>query len=211
MTAHVVRPSLFVKKDGSNIGYADVLDFIGSNVSASSLGRTVTLTVTGGGSGPSGSIATNVVPTWNEVPSGTIDGINMVFTLAYQPVSAASVMLFLNGRLTREGVSNDYVLSGSAVSMMTAPMADDVLLASYLRAGTSYSWNEVPSGSVDSVNRDFYLAHEPVNGSLMLFFNGIMIRGAGNDYSLTGSHVVLEPGFKTISGDILMSSYEYVV
>jgi hypothetical protein len=67
-----------------------------------------------------------------ELPSGTINGTNLTFTLAATPSPAASLMLYKNGALLTQGA--DYVLSGATVTFVNttvAPQAGDSLTASY--------------------------------------------------------------------------------
>jgi len=68
----------------------------------------------------------------NETPSGTLDGNNTSFSLAYTPQSDTE-QVFLNGLLQEPGVGNDYTISGSAITFIIAPETNDILLASYLR------------------------------------------------------------------------------
>lgn len=65
-----------------------------------------------------------------EVPSGAINGVNVTFTLAHTPV-AGSEMVYINGQLDQSGAGNDYTISGSTITYLTAPITGDVLLASY--------------------------------------------------------------------------------
>lgn len=69
--------------------------------------------------------------TYNEVPSGTIDGANATFTLAGTPNPVGSLELRLNGQILQAG-GNDYTLSGSTITMVNAPFVNDVLLATYV-------------------------------------------------------------------------------
>lgn len=204
MTAHRVLNPLRVSVDNTAIGFAETLNFTSSEFSLSFSGQTASVSLTA----PSSSSYVSVVPVWNEIPSGSVDGMNMTFTLTRAPIDN-NVMLYLNGRLVREGSSNDYVLSGSALSMLTAPLEGDVLMSSYLTPGVARSWNEIPSGSVDGSNAEFYLSHIPNPGSLMLFLNGIVTRGDGNDYLITGNHITLSSDIVPISGDNLVSFYDY--
>jgi len=67
-----------------------------------------------------------------ELPSGTINGTNLTFTLASAPSPASSLMLFKNGVLLAQGV--DYALSGVTVTFANttvAPQTGDLLTASY--------------------------------------------------------------------------------
>jgi len=67
-------------------------------------------------------------PTLNEVPSGTINGSNVTFTLAAPP-SAAGISLFQNGLLLKP--TTDYSLSTATITMVAAPLTGDTLLANY--------------------------------------------------------------------------------
>jgi hypothetical protein len=66
-----------------------------------------------------------------EVPSGTINGSNVTFTLAFTPAPVGSEMVFLNGLLQNAGVSNDYTISGATITFNTAPLTGNVLLVTY--------------------------------------------------------------------------------
>lgn len=66
----------------------------------------------------------------NETPGGTINGANTAFTLANTPQSS-SLELFLNGQLLEPGAGNDYTISGTAITMLFAPLSGDKLRAYY--------------------------------------------------------------------------------
>lgn len=68
---------------------------------------------------------------WNEVPSGTIAG-GTSFTLANTPTTG-TLSLFLNGLLQKAGAGNDYTLSGTTITMLTALVTGDILLADYMK------------------------------------------------------------------------------
>lgn len=65
-----------------------------------------------------------------EAPSGSINGSNTAFTLANTPV-AGSEHVYLNGQLQASGGSNDYTISGTSITYLTAPETGDVLVVSY--------------------------------------------------------------------------------
>jgi len=67
----------------------------------------------------------------NEVPSGTINGSNTSFTLAFTPQYSGAVQLFLDGLFLTNGT--DYTVSGTTITMTTAPAVAQVLTASYWR------------------------------------------------------------------------------
>jgi hypothetical protein len=85
----------------------------------------------GSGSEQPGSGSSDQIHVFNETPSGSVNGSNATFTLAFTPI-AGTLQLFLNGVLQTEGADNDYVLSGTTITFNAAP-EEGALLASYLR------------------------------------------------------------------------------
>jgi hypothetical protein len=67
-----------------------------------------------------------------ETPSGSINGSNTTFTLANTPTSG-TVKLYLNGVRQKSGAGNDYTISTNTITMTTAPVSGDVLLADYMK------------------------------------------------------------------------------
>jgi hypothetical protein len=65
-----------------------------------------------------------------ETPSGTINGSNTVFTLAYVPVPG-SEMVYLNGILQDAGAGNDYIESAGDIIFAVAPISGDKIRVSY--------------------------------------------------------------------------------
>lgn len=65
-----------------------------------------------------------------EVPSGSINGSNVTFTLANTPV-AGSEHIYLNGVLQESGSGNDYTISGATITYLTAPLTGEKLRVSY--------------------------------------------------------------------------------
>lgn len=65
----------------------------------------------------------------DEVPTGSVNGSNVNFTLSQTPSPAASLNLFLNGIRLRRGV--DYTLTGNAVAYAVAPESGDNHYAFY--------------------------------------------------------------------------------
>jgi hypothetical protein len=68
-----------------------------------------------------------------EIPTGTINGANTIFTLSAAPAPAASLMVFRNGILQKAGV--DYNLAGNTITFtpVSIPLTGDSLQASYRR------------------------------------------------------------------------------
>lgn len=65
-----------------------------------------------------------------EIPSGSINGSNVTFTLANTP-TAGSEHLYLNGVLQESGSGNDYTISSATITMTTAPASGEKLRATY--------------------------------------------------------------------------------
>lgn len=69
----------------------------------------------------------------NETPSGTINGVNTVFTLANTPNPTTSLELTTNGALQKAG-GVDFTLSGNQITYVNAPPLGSIHLANYRRA-----------------------------------------------------------------------------
>ena len=68
---------------------------------------------------------------YNEIPGGSINGVNTSFTTANTPVSGTSC-LYYNGDRLIPGSGNDYIISGKNLTIAFAPTTGDVLLIDYL-------------------------------------------------------------------------------
>ena len=79
----------------------------------------------------SGTLSTTNFVT-EETPSGTINGSNVTFTLAVTP-TAGTLKLYLNGVRQKSGAGNDYTISTNTITMTTAPISGDVLIADYMK------------------------------------------------------------------------------
>lgn len=64
-----------------------------------------------------------------ETPSGTINGSNTAFTLAFTPVTTTSLEVYLDGLLLLQ--TTDYTLSTATITMTTAPALGQTLRAVY--------------------------------------------------------------------------------
>lgn len=107
---------------------------------ANSSGVLTPTTLSGDVSAVSGSgavtLASTVVRSNNyvvrEAPSGAINGSNTSFTLANTPISGTE-QVFLNGILQEPGAGNDYTISGSSITYLTAPATGDRIRVTYLK------------------------------------------------------------------------------
>jgi len=61
-------------------------------------------------------------------PTGTINGVNKVFTLPTTP--GAVVLVFLNG-LLQQGGGVDYTLAGTSITFVVAPITGDSVRSVY--------------------------------------------------------------------------------
>lgn len=66
-----------------------------------------------------------------EEPTGLVNGSNVTYTLSETPHSNACVDVYLNGLILRQGT--DYSLSGSTITMTTAPVSGSDLYAKYIK------------------------------------------------------------------------------
>lgn len=72
--------------------------------------------------------------------------------------------------------------------------------------GDTWSFKEVPSGSVNDVNVTFTLAHTPTTGSEHVYRNGVLQQSAG-DYTLAATTITFVTAPET--GDVLQVTYQY--
>jgi hypothetical protein len=109
-----------------------------------------------------------------EAPTGLIDGSNTIFTLANTPV-AGSEQVYLNGLLQASGVGNDYTISGSTITLASAPNSGSRVLVSYATGTYSVAPAEPSS---EGVTNSFDTALTPSSGVLTLDVNqGTIVLG----------------------------------
>ena len=142
----------------------------------------------GGGTGTGGATTGAYIP-YAEIPTGTIDGTNKVFTLVNAPASSASVQVILDGVQHYNGI--DYTVSGSTITFVTAPIVGTTIFSYYynLVSGTPTItfYAETPTGLINSTNAVYNLIASPSNvNSLLLILDGVT-QYAGVDYTLVGS------------------------
>jgi hypothetical protein len=82
------------------------------------------------------------------------------------------------------------------------PAVDGSLLFNVGGGGTgNRTYNEVPAGLVNGINKTFSTAAKFIPGSQVVFFNGQRLQpGAGNDYQISES--VLGAGYDTITLEV---------
>ena len=71
---------------------------------------------------------------WNQIPTGSINGVNTIFTLVDFPVTT-STQVFLNGTFMARYVNSttpyDYTISGKNIVFETAPLSGSVIYVNY--------------------------------------------------------------------------------
>jgi hypothetical protein len=69
---------------------------------------------------------------YNEVPTGTVNGVNTDFTLANTP-TAGTVAVYKNGIRQLVGAGNDYTISGTTITFLAdnIPQTGDNLIVDY--------------------------------------------------------------------------------
>ncbi len=70
--------------------------------------------------------------TFNETPSGTVNGANSTFVLANTPTTS-KVLVFRNGLLQLEGGGEDYTISGATITFVAAPSSGSKLRVVYIK------------------------------------------------------------------------------
>src|SRR5579862_294428 len=123
---------------GFGIGRAAVINQAGQIDAASgNLSDCVRVDGSSGPCGDGGGGGLGPAFTDGEVPAGLVNGSNATFTLTLAPSPVASLLLFRNGLLMRQG--SDYLVSGNTVTFFTTsvPQTGDLLLASYRSASVA--------------------------------------------------------------------------
>ncbi len=69
-----------------------------------------------------------VVDIFKEIPSGAINGTNMVYYLQYTPVTGSD-HLYLNGLLQANLI--DYTISGNVITFYEAPEINSLIFCTY--------------------------------------------------------------------------------
>ncbi len=74
-----------------------------------------------------GVVATSGI--FNEIPSGSINGINATFTLAFSPLFNSQRVFRAGLRMTPDGV--DYLMTGTTITFLTPPSSGDNIVVDY--------------------------------------------------------------------------------
>lgn len=162
--------------------------------------------------GTGGGGATTLVQ--GEVPAGTVNGVNTVFTTAAAFVTG-SLRVYKNG-IRLKGGGADYTENIQGFTMVTPPATGTVLLCDYnTQSGvtasdaSSFIYNETPAGAVNGVNKTFTAAFPYIGGTLQVFRDGQKMKpGASNDYTETNPATgVFDFYTAPVTGSVIDVSY----
>jgi hypothetical protein len=149
-----------------------------------------------------------------ERPAGLVNGVNTAFALSAAPTPAASLTLFRNGMLLRQGV--DYTVLGSSVVLApgNAPAVGDRLEAWYRLPSTgtpitNFADAEVPAGVTNGVNTIFTLSGTPLPASSLRVFRNGLLQKEGVDYQLAVNTLTFTPVSIPQTGDIVQVWYRW--
>jgi hypothetical protein len=131
-----------------------------------------------------------------ETPSGPINGRNTAYVLAHEP-TPGSDHLYLNGLLIEDGASTDYSISGSTITFSEPLPSGSKLSCTYYYADTTpvkiFRDKEIPSGSINGINKIFTLQCLPVEGSEHIYLNGLLQEsGINGDYTISDSTITFK-------------------
>lgn len=65
--------------------------------------------------------------------TGAVNGVNLTFTLSFTPTSIASVTVFIDGLAQIQATGQDYTISGTTITMVTAPATGQKIYATYTK------------------------------------------------------------------------------
>jgi hypothetical protein len=147
-----------------------------------------------------------------ETPMGIVNGVNTTFTLSASPAPAASLTLFRNGMLLKQGV--DYTVLGNSVVLASGnALAIGERLQAWYRlppTGTpmiGFTDAESPAGVVNGTNAIFTLAETPLPASSLRVFRNGLLQKESVDYILAVNTITFLPGSIPQIDDILQASY----
>lgn len=156
-----------------------------------------------------------------EVPTGTVNGANNVFTLSTVPADPSSIDFYVDENVLE---LTDFTLSGKVITITTAafvPQSGQTVYAKYLIFGavsntggsgipTAQFRQETPIGAVDNTNVVFNLSSAPVDPESLDFWvdeNHL----EKTDYSLLGTTVTItNPAFIPQLGQSVYAKYLYL-
>ena len=96
---------------------------------------------------------------FSEIPSGNVDGTNVLFTLSNSPTNASGVTLTINGLTQVNG--RDFTVSGRNITMTYAPAVESIVFVQYTQIGPELVNTPILSGYCQYYSNTFYLTIDP--------------------------------------------------
>jgi len=151
-----------------------------------------------------------------EVPSGTVNGSNTVFTTS-QPFT--SIEVFKNGVRMKAGGADYTVTNTTTITFVTAPVTGTVLVVNYIAGNqmmivgsNSLITGETPTGLVNGSNATFnVLQSSYIGASLEVFVNGINQKRVTHFTETSPGTGQFTLSDAPSTGDDIMVSYRFVV
>lgn len=127
-------------------------------------------------------------------------------TLALAAGVAGSGLALTSGVLSVNVDNSTLEISGDTLRVKAAGITPNELASNSVTFVKTFQVvRQVPSGTIDGINSTFTPGSLYVNGSEMVFLNGILQNAGGNDYTGNGTTVVFLNA--PLAGDVLLISY----
>lgn len=147
----------------------------------------------------------------NEIPAGTVNGTNAVFTTA---AAFTSIAVHKNGLRLLPGAGNDYtVTANNQITFASAPATGSNLTVDYITGsqvminGSNSQIEETPAGTVNGLNPTFTASRTYVSNTLEVYINGIKQK-RGIHFTEGSSGAFTMSDAPSIGDDILIQ-YQY--
>ena len=143
-------------------------------------------------------------PVFDEEPSGAKNGVNVAFTLEYEPTAPSDVSVYVGGALLNLVVGtpgrDEYTLVGRTLTFGEAPLSTDPVRVDYpVKPPRDIRWGDELAGEKDGVNTVFLLDEEPYGDELALYRSHIRLKKVASptlptEYEITGRTVTVGMG-----------------
>lgn len=161
--------------------------------------------------------AANSSVTMNGSLTGTVNGVNAVFTL---PANAAQVTIYKNGVRMKPGSGNDYVFSGNntitfesgVIPATGSVITYDAVISNQLMISGSNSTvsDETPAGTVNGSTVLFTAARGYIANTMRVWINGVRQKRGIHFTETNPSTGTFTMSDAPLTGDDIMIEYEFV-
>jgi len=206
--------SIPVKEEGSEITDAvSSFDFVGAGITATADGDSVTVTV----NASAVSASDEGVALSSAIDSLNFTGPNVVATNVGGAITVDVSGSIIEAKdegvsLTSNVTSIDFVGAGvtttntaGAITVTVTGSTNGTTINNSIVNNTTYS--ETPTGLINGANAVYTTSQDFIDGSELLFYNGILQRKGGTfDYTVTGGDEITFT-FNPVDGDFILISY----